>query len=382
MAAIIQPQPQAQPRSKAQSADDVNVRPAFSDQNPATGQEKPASFSLPLSEQQSSPQAPASGEVITLLTDSENGQSLLHDGEGEDASAELTADALTNPGLMNISLTGNPVAEVTAFQSNTSDIARLQSLAMGTAQGTETLKAAETLKTAASQPESMTDRLALQTSQPKQAIQLKEVEALAKGHEPLSSTASAKINELFSARADTQQTGVASLSTESATTHVLSAASGTTNTAAAGKPTWANIQVDTTQGKWGEQMIQVLQDRVSMQAGQKMQEAHIRLDPPDLGKLELLVKVDGDKLNVQINANHAQVREALVQVSERLRNELQTQQFVHVDVNVGTDNPQHSASQQPNQEEDEGYQVTATNVADSEDTARSHSSEYWLSTSA
>lgn len=43
---------------------------------------------------------------------------------------------------------------------------------------------------------------------------------------------------------------------------------------------WAPVRVDTRQGKWGEQMMQVLQDRVTLQAQQNMQEARIRLDPP------------------------------------------------------------------------------------------------------
>ncbi|MDF5560284.1 flagellar hook-length control protein FliK, partial [Vibrio parahaemolyticus] len=43
---------------------------------------------------------------------------------------------------------------------------------------------------------------------------------------------------------------------------------------------WAAVRVDTTAGKWGEQMMQVLHDRVTLQAQQNVQEAKIRLDPP------------------------------------------------------------------------------------------------------
>ncbi|MCV6021474.1 flagellar hook-length control protein FliK, partial [Escherichia coli] len=67
--------------------------------------------------------------------------------------------------------------------------------------------------------------------------------------------------------------------------------------------------MDTSAGKWGEQMMQVLHDRVTLQAQQSVQEAKIRLDPPDLGKLDLLVRVEGDRLSVQINANTAATRE-------------------------------------------------------------------------
>lgn len=143
---------------------------------------------------------------------------------------------------------------------------------------------------------------------------------------------------------------------------------------------WANVQVDTSQGKWGEQMLQVLQDRVSLQATQNLQEARIRLDPPDLGKLDLTVRVDGDRLNVQINANNAAVRDALVQVSERLRAELQQQQFVHVDVNVGTgDQGQASYSQA---QEDDSYQPIIFEANDNVDSTTNTASEHWLSTTA
>ncbi|WFB48973.1 flagellar hook-length control protein FliK [Vibrio coralliilyticus] len=141
---------------------------------------------------------------------------------------------------------------------------------------------------------------------------------------------------------------------------------------------WAAVKVDTSAAKWGEQMMQVLHDRVSLQAQQSMQEAKIRLDPPELGKLDLLVRVDGDRLNVQINANAAATREALLQVSDRLRAELQEQNFVHVDVNVGSGESERDQS--PHQGEQQ------THIFDSREFANSDNpndpSEHWLSTHA
>ena len=65
----------------------------------------------------------------------------------------------------------------------------------------------------------------------------------------------------------------------------------------------------------------------------------------------MMVRVDGDRLSVQINANHAAVRDALVQVSERLRAELQQQQFVHVDVNVGSEDQGQAPSSQHHEDD-------------------------------
>ncbi|EPZ8236503.1 flagellar hook-length control protein FliK [Vibrio fluvialis] len=144
-------------------------------------------------------------------------------------------------------------------------------------------------------------------------------------------------------------------------------------------PEWASVRIDTQAGKWGEQMLQVLHDRVTLQAQQNLQEAKIRLDPPDLGKLDLVVRVEGDRLSVQINANAAATREALMQVSDRLRTELQSQNFVHVDVNVGSD----QGGQRQSSSQDDAAASTIFAARDSADEPFTSSlSEHWLSTHA
>lgn len=150
-------------------------------------------------------------------------------------------------------------------------------------------------------------------------------------------------------------------------------------TTAVNSPEWASVRIDTQAGKWGEQMLQVLHDRVTLQAQQHLQEAKIRLDPPDLGKLDLVVRVEGDRLSVQINANAAATREALMQVSDRLRAELQSQNFVHVDVNVSAD----QGDQRQSSSQDEAAASTIFAARDSGDEPFTASlSEHWLSTHA
>ncbi|MEC7940396.1 MAG: flagellar hook-length control protein FliK [Pseudomonadota bacterium] len=143
---------------------------------------------------------------------------------------------------------------------------------------------------------------------------------------------------------------------------------------------WAAVRVDTGSGKWGEQMLQVLQDRVTVQAQQNLQEAKIRLDPPELGKLDLLVRVEGDRLSVQINATNAVTREALIQVSERLRAELQEQNFVHVDVNVGSEQGHERSHHTP--ESDEITILAAREAQPLQSGTTANYSEHWLNTQA
>ena len=144
---------------------------------------------------------------------------------------------------------------------------------------------------------------------------------------------------------------------------------------------WASMRIDTSAGKWGEQMLQVLQDRVTLQAQQNLQEAKIRLDPPELGKLDLMVRVEGDRLSVQIHSNTAVTREALMQISDRLRSELQNQNFMHVDVNVSSG--EGGRGGQSSSQEEEPSAIFASRSNDNGIDAFSPSqSEHWLNTQA
>lgn len=98
---------------------------------------------------------------------------------------------------------------------------------------------------------------------------------------------------------------------------------------------WSALKLESAPSQWGQQLLDTLKERVEMQLNQNIKQAHIRLDPPELGKLELTVRVEGDRLSVQLNASNPALREALLQSSERLRMSLSTQHSGGVDVNVG-----------------------------------------------
>ncbi|MCG6218779.1 flagellar hook-length control protein FliK [Vibrio furnissii] len=186
---------------------------------------------------------------------------------------------------------------------------------------------------------------------------------------PLDSALNAALNQAIHPASGAPSHGQAQ-----AQVHASSAATTVVNA-----PEWASVRIDTKAGKWGEQMLQVLHDRVTLQAQQHLQEAKIRLDPPDLGKLDLVVRVEGDRLSVQINANAAATREALMQVSDRLRAELQSQNFVHVDVNVSAD----QGDQRQSSSQDEAAASTIFAARDTADEPFTASlSEHWLSTHA
>lgn len=77
-----------------------------------------------------------------------------------------------------------------------------------------------------------------------------------------------------------------------------------------------------------------LGERIQMMIRGDIQHATIRLDPPELGALEIRVTVQNDQTQVHIVAPNAQVREALESQSARLREFLEQQGLSLADLDV------------------------------------------------
>lgn len=129
---------------------------------------------------------------------------------------------------------------------------------------------------------------------------------------------------------------------------------------------WSPLKLSSTQSHWGQQLVDTLKERVEMQYSQNIKQAHIRLDPPELGKLDLTVRIDGDKLSVQLNASNPVVRDALLQSSDRLRTSLATEHSGGVEVNVGQGDSQR---QQQGAKDEETILAGRRNLMDSESDA-------------
>ncbi len=104
------------------------------------------------------------------------------------------------------------------------------------------------------------------------------------------------------------------------------------------------VKLPTPEAKWGEQLLHTLRDQVQVQIQQRIQNATIRLDPPELGSLEIFLSHESGRLNVHINASQADVARLLQHTSDRLRHELAGGQFTQV--NVQTSNDGQSGQQQ------------------------------------
>lgn len=92
-----------------------------------------------------------------------------------------------------------------------------------------------------------------------------------------------------------------------------------------------------------EQWSQALGERVQWLADQNFTQAQIKLNPAQLGPIEIRVQVNGDQATVQFTAHNHLTRDALEQAMPRLRDMLGANGFNTVDVNVA----QHSFSERP-----------------------------------
>lgn len=90
---------------------------------------------------------------------------------------------------------------------------------------------------------------------------------------------------------------------------------------------------------------QALSERVMWVANQKFQGAEIKLNPPQLGPIEVRVQLQHEQAHISFTAQHASVRDALEAALPRLREMFNANGFNLVDVNVS----QHSFAEQHRQ---------------------------------
>lgn len=102
----------------------------------------------------------------------------------------------------------------------------------------------------------------------------------------------------------------------------------------------APVQVDTEDNRWSQQLQSALGERLQLQVKNQVQHATIRLDPPEMGKIDIALQVDNGRVQVQISASHAEVYRALQQTSNDLRQSLTEQNFVQVNVQVSSQSGQ------------------------------------------
>ncbi|WP_230979096.1 flagellar hook-length control protein FliK [Intestinirhabdus alba] len=109
----------------------------------------------------------------------------------------------------------------------------------------------------------------------------------------------------------------------------------------------STLRLDSENSRWTQQLQSALGERLQLQVKNQIQHATIRLDPPEMGKIDIALQLDNGRVQVQISASHAEVYRALQQTSGDLRQSLTEQNFVQVNVQVSSQSGQQQGKEQP-----------------------------------
>ncbi len=139
---------------------------------------------------------------------------------------------------------------------------------------------------------------------------------------------------------------LASAATGSAISTPVSAATGV-NPASQQNPLPAQLEsMSLTRNSDANEWSSGLSERVNWMINQKQHTATIRLDPPNLGKLDVQIKIVDDATLVTIQTQTAQTRDLIDSASTRLRDFLQDSGYQNVNVDVSQRQDQQQARSQ------------------------------------
>lgn len=124
-----------------------------------------------------------------------------------------------------------------------------------------------------------------------------------------------------------------------------------------GTDTSPALKLPAARDAWNQPLVQALGDRLRLQLGQGVEQATIRLDPPELGSIEIVVRREAGVVHVQLSASHPDVQRQLQQLGEPLRQELAQRQGAEASVEVarhGADADGRGAREQAQREAEVG----------------------------
>lgn len=119
------------------------------------------------------------------------------------------------------------------------------------------------------------------------------------------------------------------------------------STQAASATQWGPVSLTPTASlaQQAQEILTPLREHLRFQVDQNIKKAELRLDPPELGKIDLNIRLEGDRLQVHMHAVNPAIRDALLNGLERLRMDLAMDHGGQIDVDVG-----QGGSQQHQQE--------------------------------
>jgi flagellar hook-length control protein FliK len=129
------------------------------------------------------------------------------------------------------------------------------------------------------------------------------------------------------------------------------AASATTTTGTVGfataaptaTPAAATVKLAGSPEQWQQPLREALGDRLQLQLQRNNDHAVIRLEPPNMGSIEISIRHSAGALQVNLSANNSEVVRQLNTIGDSVRQDLSTRQFSDVAVTVSSSRAQSQA---------------------------------------
>lgn len=102
-----------------------------------------------------------------------------------------------------------------------------------------------------------------------------------------------------------------------------------------------------------EQAGEQVSERIQMMMAKNLKQVDIRLDPPELGKIQIKLSINNDQATVQFSVNNNQTRDMLEQAMPRLREMMQQQGMQLAQGSVHQESSQSFAQHQQNSPQQE-----------------------------
>jgi flagellar hook-length control protein FliK len=111
------------------------------------------------------------------------------------------------------------------------------------------------------------------------------------------------------------------------------------------------VQLSGSPEQWQQPLRSALGDRLQLQLARNDERAVIRLEPPNMGSVEISVRHSGGALQINISASHSEVLRQLNTIGDTVRQDLSQRQFGEVAVTVSSSNARSLADGGQRQQE-------------------------------
>ncbi|MYN26649.1 flagellar hook-length control protein FliK, partial [Duganella levis] len=144
--------------------------------------------------------------------------------------------------------------------------------------------------------------------------------------------------------------------------------------APASTPASSTVTLAGSPEQWQQPLRDALGDRLQLQLQRNNDHAVIRLEPPNMGSIEISIRHSAGALQVNLSASNSEVVRQLNTIGDSVRQDLSTKQFTDVAVTVSSSRAQSQSDQggqggRNGQQRDESGRTPGRALSDDDSTA-------------